>query len=268
MKTVVVVQARSGSTRLPGKVLLGLGGQTMLVRMLQRLAWARTPNAVIVATTTDPSDDPIASLVERAGFPCHRGHPTDLIDRHYQVALASGADVVVKVPSDCPLIDPRVVDRVVGAHLEAHESVDYTSNLHPESYPDGNDVEAMNTAALAVAWRDAKRPHEREHTTPFFWEAPGRFRTQNVAWEERRDVSRTHRIVVDYPEDLDVVRTVYEALARPDGPPFSVRDVVDFLDANPAVRTRNAHRFGSNWQVRLAAEAREAATRAVTKESA
>jgi spore coat polysaccharide biosynthesis protein SpsF len=258
MKAVVVVQARSGSTRLPGKVLLDLGGRTLLERMLERLAWAQAPSAVVVATTTDPADDAIVNLCARSGFACHRGHPTDLLDRHYAAACATGADVVVKVPSDCPLIDPRVIDRVLCAHLAAPERWDYTSNLHPESYPDGSDVEVVGIEALGAAWRDARRPHEREHTTPYFWEKPGPFRIQNVAWEEGRDVSRTHRIVVDYPEDLEVVRAVWGALHGPNAPPFSVAEVVAFLDANPAVRLRNAHRFGVTWQTRKAAALREA----------
>jgi spore coat polysaccharide biosynthesis protein SpsF len=177
-----------------------------------------------------------------------------LLDRHYQAALAVEADVVVKIPSDCPLIDPRVVDRVVGTHLEALDRWDYTSNLHPESYPDGSDVEVMNFDALEAAWRDANAPHEREHTTPFFWEKPGRFRVQNVTWETGRNVSVTHRVVVDYPEDVDVVRAVWRALARPGEAPFSVGDVVAFLDEHPDVRLTNANRFGVSWQARRAAE--------------
>jgi spore coat polysaccharide biosynthesis protein SpsF len=221
------------------------------------LAWAQTPSAVVVATTTDPSDDPIVALSSRSGFVCHRGHPTDLLDRHYAVARATAADVIVKVPSDCPLIDPRVVDRVVSAHLAAAPRCDYTSNLHPESYPDGNDVEAVSVDALDVAWRGARRPHEREHTTPYFWEKPGAFRVQNVTWEQGRNVSRTHRVVVDYPEDLEVVRAVFDALRSPNAPPFSVADVVAFLDASPTVRLRNAHRFGVSWQTRQVADSCE-----------
>ena len=267
MRTVVVVQARRGSTRLPGKVLLDLGGKTLLERMLERLAWAKTADAVVVATTTDSSDDAIVALAAEAGVACHRGHPSDLLDRHYQVALATGADVVVKIPSDCPLIDPAVVDRVVGAHLVDRDRWHYTSNLHPETYPDGSDVEAMNVDALATAWRDAKAAHEREHTTPFFWEQARGFRVQNVAWEGGRDVSRSHRVVVDYPEDVDVVRAVFDALARPDGPPFSVADIVSFLDDHPAVRLLNAHRFGVNWQVRQAAERERSAVRSAKENS-
>jgi spore coat polysaccharide biosynthesis protein SpsF len=247
MRAIVVVQARRGSTRLPGKVLLPLGGRPMLDRMLERLTAARRPDAVIVATTTDPADDAIAAVAASAGVACYRGHPTDLLDRHYQAARLARADVVLKVPSDCPLIDPAVVDRVLDAHLAADGRADYTSNLHPESYPDGSDVEVMSIDALAAAWREATRPHEREHTTPFLWDQPERFAVQNVAWETGRDVSRSHRVVVDYEADLAVVQAVHEALWTRERPVFSVTEIVAWLDAHPDVRRLNAQHFGVQW---------------------
>ncbi len=226
--------------------------------MLERLAHVRTADAIVVATTTEASDDAIATLAARAGFACHRGHPTDLLDRHFQAARAASADVVVKIPSDCPLIDPAVVDRVVLAHAEGRGRFAYTSNLHPESYPDGSDVEVMTMEALAAAWREAERPHEREHTTPFLWDQPDRFPLHAVLWEAGRDVSRTHRVVVDYKEDYDVVRTVFEALNRPSGAPFTVTEIVAFLDAHPEVRLHNAAHLGTHWQTRQVVEWRRA----------
>ncbi len=169
-RVVVVVQARVGSTRLPGKVMRLLGGEPVLARMLERLAVARLPSEVVVATTTAAADQPIRDLCRRLGVRVESGHPTDCLDRHRQVAAATAADVVVKIPSDCPLIDPAVVDRVIAAFVPgAH---DYVSNLHPPSYPDGNDVEAMSRDALEIAAREATRPLEREHTTPFLWDQP------------------------------------------------------------------------------------------------
>jgi spore coat polysaccharide biosynthesis protein SpsF len=247
VKTLVVVQARVGSTRLPGKVLLPLGGRTMLERMLERLLCARTPDALVVATTPYAADEAVARASAAAGVECFRGHPTDLLDRHYAAAKHAGADVVVKVPSDCPLIDPAVVDRVVGEHLRRGEAVDYTSNLHPESYPDGSDVEVMSREALETAWRSARRPYEREHTTPFLWDQPERFRLHNVAWETGRDASRTHRIVVDYAEDYALVQAVFDALWTPARPMFSIGEIVAFLDERPEVLRANASRVGTNW---------------------
>ena len=118
MKVLVVVQARTGSTRLPGKVLMPLAGKPLLVRMLERLQAARTPSQVLVATTTDVSDDPVVELAKQAGVACVRGHPTDLLDRHIAAVRTTDCDAVSKIPSDCPLIDPAVVDRIIGAFAQ------------------------------------------------------------------------------------------------------------------------------------------------------
>jgi spore coat polysaccharide biosynthesis protein SpsF len=244
VKLLVVVQARMSSTRLPGKVLLPLAGEPLLSRMLQRLRAARSPFELCVATTAEPQDEPIAKLAERAGIACMRGHPSDLLDRHVQAARVAGADAVAKIPSDCPLIDPAVVDRVLGAFLE-DPSVDYVSNLHPATWPDGYDVEVMTTAALEVAHREATRTHEREHTTPFLWDQPGRFRVKNVAWE--RDLQMSHRFTIDYPEDYAFIRTVFEALHREDEAPFGLEAILSYLDRHPEVFALNQKYAGVNW---------------------
>jgi spore coat polysaccharide biosynthesis protein SpsF len=266
MKVLAVVQARTGSTRLPGKVMLPLGGRTLIEQMLARITQSRSLDDVVVATTPDPADDPIVDLARRAGVASFRGHPTDCLDRHYAAALERGADVVVKIPSDCPLIDPEVIDRVVRAHRSGG-AIDYTSNLHPETYPDGNDVEAMTMEALEAAWREARLPHEREHTTPFLWDQPDRFVLRNVVWETGRDASLTHRVVVDYPEDYQVIRIVFDALAALPGASFGVAEIVAFLDAKPEVRLLNASRFGVTWQTREPPPLRTSETRAAEERS-
>jgi spore coat polysaccharide biosynthesis protein SpsF len=242
---VTVIQARCGSTRLPGKVLLPLGRSTVLECMVERVMQARLAGAVVVATTTDPADDAVVSVCERADIPFYRGHPTDLLDRHYQVARALSARHVVKIPSDCPLIDPGVIDRVIAFYL-SHPGFDLVSNLHPPSYPDGYDVEIMRAGALGDAWAEASRPHEREHTTPFIWDQPERFRIGNVEWETGRDLSFSHRVVLDYPEDYEVIRRVFEAL-HPGTPRFDVHAVVRYLDEHPEVAALNQTRRGINW---------------------
>ena len=157
MKVLVVVQARTGSTRLPGKVLMPLAGKPLLVRMLERVQAARTASQVIVATTTDSSDDPVVELAKQAGVACVRGHPTDLLDRHIAALRTTNCDAVSKIPSDQPLLDPALVDRVFGTFL-ADPSYDYVSNLHPSTWPDGYDVEVMKREVLETAWREAKKP--------------------------------------------------------------------------------------------------------------
>src|SRR5262249_4692883 len=135
---------------------------------------------IVVATTTDLPDERIVRLCERKNIECFRGHPTDLLDRHYEAAVAFGADAVAKIPSDCPLVDPEVIDQVLEAFLSNRGLVDYVSNLHPMSYPDGNDVEVVPFQVLEEVWKEAKRPFEREHTTPFIWDRPERYRLMNV----------------------------------------------------------------------------------------
>ena len=254
MKVLAVVQARTGSTRLPGKVLLPVAGAPLLVRMLERVLAARTPGEVVVATTTAAADEPVRELARQVGVRCFSGHPTDLLDRHYRAALDCGLspaeDVVVKIPSDCPLIDPAAIDRVIGCHLEQPERYDFVSNLHPATWPDGNDVEVMPLAALETAWREAGRPHEREHTTPFVWDRPERFRVGNVRWETGRDLSMSHRFTIDYREDYAFVCAVYDALGAPGGPgrrPFGVGEILELLAARPEIYELNRQFAGVNW---------------------
>jgi len=244
---VTVIQARTGSSRLPGKVLLPLGRSTVLERMLERVTAARLVGTVVIATTTEPADEEIVALAGRAGVPCFQGHPTDLLDRHYAVARALGARHVVKIPSDCPLIDPAVIDRVLGYYL-AH-ALDYVSNLHPATYPDGFDVEVMGIDALATAWEEARRPFEREHTTPFLWNQPERFRIGNVTWETGEHCAMSHRVVLDFVEDYEVIRRVDDCLGDL-RPRYTVRDVRRFLDLHPEVAALNDRHRGVSWYQR------------------
>jgi spore coat polysaccharide biosynthesis protein SpsF len=152
---------------------------------------------------------------------------------------------VVKIPSDCPLIDPDTIDRVIGAFL-AEDDVDYASNLHPPTWPDGFDVEVMTRGALETAWREATRPLDREHTTPFLWDNPERFTTLNVPWQTGLDYSQSHRLVLDYPEDYAVIRAVYDELWSA-GRTFTLDDILTLLDARPALAAINAVHRGTSW---------------------
>ena len=246
-KIVIVIQSRTGSSRLPGKILLPLAGRPLLERMVERVRAAAVPAEIVVATTTDPGDDPVAALCAQIDTACFRGHPTDLLDRHYQAGRAASARVVVKIPSDCPLIDPGVIERVIGFYLDHEDDYDFVSNLHPASYPDGNDVEVMAMAALEAAWREATLPLQREHTTPFLWDQPERFRVGNVAWERGLDYSMSHRWTIDYPADYELIRAVYDRLYTPDRPIFGLDDVLTLLEANPDIHHLNAGLAGVNW---------------------
>jgi spore coat polysaccharide biosynthesis protein SpsF len=244
VRVVIVVQARASSTRLPGKVLMEAAGRPLLAHMIERIRAARSAERIVIATTTDPSDDAIVALCEQLEVDCFRGHPLDCLDRHYQIALRSAAEAVVKIPSDCPLIDPRAIDRVLSAWHECERPCDFLSNLHPASWPDGNDVEVMATSALACAWREADDPFDREHTTPFIWSRPARFRLANVTWESGLDHSQRYRWVVDWFEDYSVVREIVEQLAPREGPLFGVDAIIELLERRPELVARNARHVG------------------------
>ena len=247
MKIVGVIQARTGSTRLPAKVLLPLVGRPALERMIERVAAATTLDDLVVATTKREQDDPIRALAARLGVRCTSGDTYDLIDRHLQVARETGADAVVKLPSDCPLIDPRVIDQVVATYRAHGGAYVFVSNLHPPTWPDGNDVEVIERATLETAWREADKAFQREHTTPFVWDQPERFPALNVAWDKGLDLSLTHRLTLDYAEDYRLLATIFDALHTAGAAPFSVEDIVDYLDANPEVRVVNAAHAGRSW---------------------
>jgi spore coat polysaccharide biosynthesis protein SpsF len=246
-KVVTVIQARIGSTRLPGKVLRPLTHNTsLLLHLVERVRAAQLVGSVVVATTTLPEDKMIVELCQDAQILCMTGHPTDLLERHVQVGLAFAADVLVKIPSDCPLIDPAVIDRVIGAYLAEPDRYDYVSNLHPATYPDGNDVEVMRMVSLGIAWKKAQRSFEREHTTPYFWEQPELFRLHNVTWETGLDYSMSHRWTIDYEEDYRFIRAVYEALYR-GNPLFGLADILDLLEQHPSLAEINGRLAGVNW---------------------
>ncbi len=239
MKTTAIIQARLGSSRLPGKVLMQVEGRPLLSYMLERGRAATTINKAVVATTLSPKDDPIVRFCESEGIPVFRGDEEDVLDRYYRCALEEKPDTVVRLTSDCPLIDPRVIDEVVGRHRRG--GLDYTANTTPPvgTYPDGMDVEVFTFAALERAWREAKLPSEREHVTFFLWKT-GLFKTLRV---DREPSLSTFRLTVDYPEDLKLVSSVLAEL-YPRNPRFTMQDVVDYLNAHPDIRKLNA---GIGW---------------------
>lgn len=243
---VTVVQAQTGSTRLPGKTLLRLAGSTVLARMLERVVSARLSGRVVVATTALDEDDALTEHCTRLGFPVFRGHPTDLLGRHLAAARAFSARCVAKVPSACPLVDPRTIDAVLGYFRDTLGEHDYVSNLHPATWPHGDDVEVMTVDALALAEAEAVRPFEREHATPFLWERPERFRIGNVARPGGANLSMTHRFILDYPEDYAFVSRVYDELYD-DRPRFGTDDVLALLERSPEIARLNTRWAGVSW---------------------
>jgi spore coat polysaccharide biosynthesis protein SpsF len=243
---LAIIQTRRGSTRLPDKVVMPLQGKPLFVRQAERVKVARLCGRVVIATTVLPEDDVVAEICREEGLDCYRGDPYDLLDRHYQAALHYGAGVVIKIPSDCPLIDPVIIDKVIGYWLEHSGEYDFVSNLHPATWPDGNDVEVMALQALEIAWREADRHMEREHTTPYMWERPERFRNGNVTMEGGLDYSMTHRFTIDYEADYRLIRAVFDEL-YPKDPLFGVEAIIALLERRPDLYEINAHLAGVNW---------------------
>jgi spore coat polysaccharide biosynthesis protein SpsF len=233
-RTVAIIQARMGSSRLPGKVLTDIGGRTMLERVVTRAARAHRLDAVVVATTTDSRDDAVVRECERLGFPSFRGSENDVLDRYYGAARAFEAESVVRITSDCPLIDPTLVDRVVGEL--ASQKADYASNTLVLSYPRGLDAEAFTMAALTTAWASGTAPYERVHVTPFLYRHPERFKLVNVACPE--DLSSL-RWTVDTADDLRLVRSLYDRAGTQSEPTWL--DVLAIVRSDAALLEINAH---------------------------
>ncbi len=245
MNIVTIIQARISSTRLPAKVMLPVLGQPLLLRMIERVQNANLAGKIIVATSTNTDDDQIEKLCIENKLTCFRGHLTDLLDRHYQIGRLYAADAIVKIPSDCPLIDPQIIDRVLKVFID-NEKYDYVSNLHPATYPDGNDVEILSFQALEHAWRDATKKFEREHTTPFIWEHQDMFAIANVEWETGLDLSSSLRFTIDYEEDYHFISKVYEELGA-QNPKFGLNDILRLLEQKPEIADIN-HKFtGTYW---------------------
>jgi spore coat polysaccharide biosynthesis protein SpsF len=232
LKVVAIIQARMGSTRLPGKVLKDLEGATMLARVVERVRRARTIDELLIATTDRPADDAVVAECRRLSAPVSRGDQDDVLDRYYRAAQLVKAEVVVRITSDCPLIDPEITDKTVSAFLEALP--DYASNVQTRTYPRGLDTEVMSFAALARAWQGARKRHEREHVTPFIFEHPDEFKLLSVTGEA--DYS-SQRWTVDTPEDLEFVRAVYARFKN--NPEFLWRDVIDLLEREPQLAELN-----------------------------
>ncbi len=227
-----IVQARMGSTRLPGKTLADVAGKPMLARLVERARRIPGVERVIIATTEKPADEAILRFAADHDLPAYAGSEEDVLDRFYQAARRFGVSVVVRVTPDCPLLDPGVSGLVVTRFVEARGAVDYASNTQPPTFPDGLDTEVFSFEALERAWREATAPSEREHVTPYVWRHAERFRRLNV--EHEPNLSHL-RWTVDGPADLEFVRAVYGRL----GETFGMDDVLALLQRQPELEAVN-----------------------------
>jgi len=234
VKTVAIVQARMGSSRLPGKVLMDLGGQPVLARVVQRVGRSALAQEIIVATTVSEKDDAVVAECDRIKVHCFRGSEHDVLDRYYKCAQHSAADTVVRITADCPLIDPELVDMTIRVFLQ--NSCDYASNALVLTYPRGLDVEVFTMAALARVWREATHRYEREHVTPYVCEHPELFRLVSVKADDNYS---QYRWTLDTLEDLELLRTIYATFGDRDD--FGWRDVLRLMQLQPQLAQINAH---------------------------
>ena len=240
MKIVAIIQARMGSSRLPGKVLKHLSGRTVLEHVIHRVKAVSGINETVVATTTLRNDEPIMALAEDCDVRCFRGSESDVLSRYFHAASEARAEAVIRITSDCPLLDPSVVSAMLEHFLErvrSVDSVDYLSNTLTRTYPRGLDAEIFTFEALAEAHREASKPYEREHVTPFLYQHPERFRL--AQWLHERDLS-SHRWTLDTPEDWALISQIYEELDS-NGGIFSTASVLELLAAKPELLQLNAH---------------------------
>ncbi len=243
MRIVCIIQARLGSTRLPAKVLRLIQNRPMLSYMIERVRQVKQLHGFLIATTKNESDNPIVAFCEAQGVPVFRGDENDVLDRYYQAAKFSKADVIVRLTADCPLIDPAVVDQIIAAFLERSPQIDFVGNVKPATFPDGMDTEVFSFKALERAWEETKNSLEREHVTPYFYDMPGRFQTLNI--EAPKNYSH-YRVTVDYENDFEAVSEVLKALHKP-GQAFGYQEIVTFLDAHPRILQKNNDHQRNSW---------------------
>ena len=261
-KIVAIIQARMGSSRLPGKVLVDIAGKPMIEHVIQRTRRAETLDGVLVATTTDEADDPIAEFCVALGIPCTRGSLHDVLDRYYRAARLHAADIIVRITADCPLIDPALIDQTASLITDyASPGIDFACNRLPppftRSFPIGLDVEVCTFAALERAWQDAREPFQREHVMPYIYEGITLARADRSPITDKYplatgtsprgfQIAQLHhepdygslRWTVDTPEDLEFARAVF---ARFEGRnDFSWQEVLRLWQMDPGLAKINA----------------------------
>jgi len=233
MKITAIIQARVRSTRLPGKVLKKILGKTILQYGIERIKKAKYVENVVVATTINKEDLDIVKLMNKLGVDVYRGSEKDVLDRYYQAAKHFKAKHVARSTSDCPIIDPQIIDAVAQSYFESQ--ADYCSNTLDETFPDGQDIEIFKFTALENAWKNAKLLSEREHVTPYIKKHPKKFKL--ISFKNKIDLSNK-RWTVDKPADFELIRAIIEAL-YPKNPDFQMKDVLKFLSKNPDLEKLN-----------------------------
>jgi spore coat polysaccharide biosynthesis protein SpsF len=231
---IAIVQARMGSTRLPGKVMMNLIGKPMLVHELSRIARSKQIKSLVIATTTSKLDDCIVNLCKDQNWHYFRGNEDDVLDRYFQCAKEYGANIIVRLTADCPLIEPGLIDRVIEEFVHKSPDVDYVSNITPKrTFPMGLDTEVMSFSALERSWIEDTNPILREHVTQYILRNPDKFKISGITND--RDLSNL-RWTVDTKEDFELINEIYSFFGNNQ---FSWLDVLDLLNKRPELRLIN-----------------------------
>lgn len=228
-KITAIFQVRLGSSRLPGKVLMDIHGQTLLAHVLERVQRSSYINQIILATTEKPDDEKIIAFTEEHNLLSFRGSETDVLDRFYRCARDYGAENIVRITPDDPFKDHEIIDRAIEIYLEAAGEIDYVTNTLPPSYPLGLDIEVFSIVALEEAWSKAEDPYEREHVTPYIWRRPEQFKIKNFSYKE--DLSHW-RWTLDNEKDLLFAREVYKRIYK-EKADFLFDDLLELLKREP-----------------------------------
>ncbi|WP_165043825.1 cytidylyltransferase domain-containing protein [Adlercreutzia sp. ZJ138] len=239
MNFLAVIQARTGSTRLPGKIMMDLAGKPQLQRVVERVCKSELVDHVMVATTDQEDDIAVVEFCNRIGVDVYAGSKDDVLDRYYRAALPFHPDYVVRVTGDCPCFDAALLDDAI---RQMEPGFDYLGML-TESFPDGLDLEIIRFTALERSWEEARMSSQREHVTQYIVRNPDLFRLQN--YESSIGYHGDERWTVDEPEDYELVRAIFEHFADEGRDDFGYADILSFLDANPELRALNA-RFSRN----------------------
>ncbi|QNK87244.1 glycosyltransferase family protein [Sporosarcina sp. resist] len=235
MKVTAIIQARMTSTRLPGKVLKKVLNKSLLEYQLERVACSKLIDEIIVATTLNESDDAIVELCKKLGVSIYRGSEVDVLSRYYEASKQYNTDIVVRLTSDCPLIEPKVIDQVIQMYLK--QKFDYVSNTQLKTFPRGMDTEVFSSELLESAYYNGIKDYEREHVTPYFYLNKNQYSIGQLIDEEDNS---NYRLTVDTAEDLELITIILEKL-YPENKEFNLDEIIKTLKENPKLVAINGH---------------------------
>tara|TARA_B100000214_G_C23946086_1_gene618070 strand:- start:67 stop:876 length:810 start_codon:yes stop_codon:yes gene_type:complete len=231
MKFICIIQARIASSRLLGKILLPGHNKSLLEHLVERLKKSKQINKIVVATSTNKEDDIIDEFCKTKKITIFRGHPNNLLSRYFNCAKFFKAKNIIRITSDCPLMDYRLVDKLIKKYL-TYKEIDYLSNVHPPSFPDGFDIEIFNFKVLKNSFNNAKKKYEKEHVTPYIWDNPKKFKIYNYSISKRKKYYEKYRLTLDYKEDYYLIWNIFKYLYSK-YKYFSFNQIIKFLEKNP-----------------------------------